>query len=67
MVWSADALGGKPWLVETYEQTIIGGFGAFAMAANSRADFARALRDKMVLEISGIPPARREDLAARVR
>lgn len=56
--------GGRPWLVETYEQTIIGGFGAFAMAANSRADFARALRDKMVLEISGTAPAFPEGLAA---
>lgn len=43
---------GRPWLVETYEQTVIGGFASFAMAANSRADFARALREKMVLEIS---------------
>jgi hypothetical protein len=59
--------GGKPWLVETYELTIIGGFGAFAMAANSRADFARALRDTMVLEISGVPPVRPDNLAARVR
>jgi len=58
---------GRPWLVETYARTIIGGFAAFAMAANSRADFARALRDKMVLEISGIAPARPEDLAARTR
>ena len=33
---------GRPWLVETYERTIIGGFGAFAHAATSRADFARA-------------------------
>jgi hypothetical protein len=55
---------GKPWLVETYERTIIGGFAAFAIAANSRADFARALREKMVLEISGlVPPGR--NLAAR--
>jgi hypothetical protein len=45
---------GRPWLVEAYERTIIGGFGAFAIAANSRADFARALREKMVLEISGL-------------
>jgi hypothetical protein len=45
---------GKPWLVETYERTIIGGFAAFAIAANTRADFARALREKMVLEISEI-------------
>lgn len=51
---------GRPWLVETFERTIIGGFGAFAVAANSRADFARALRDKMVLEISANdPPAGR--------
>ena len=53
---------GKPWLVETYERTVIGGFAAFAIAANSRADFARALREKMVLEISGIAPERRKDL-----
>lgn len=58
--------GGRPWLVETYEQTIIGGFGAFAMAANSRADFARALRDKMVLEISGTASAFPDGLAARM-
>jgi hypothetical protein len=55
--------GGKPWLVETYERTIVGGFGAFAMAANSRADFARALRDKMVLEISSRLPSSASDLA----
>jgi hypothetical protein len=58
---------GKPWLVETYERTIIGGFAAFAMAANSRADFARALRDKMVLEISGLAPGHAGDLAAGTR
>lgn len=57
--------GGRPWLVEAYERTVIGGFGAFAIAANSRADFARALREKMVLEISGIaPPTQDNDLAA---
>lgn len=56
---------GRPWLVETYERTIIGGFAAFAMAAHSRADFARALRDKMVLEISGFTPGEAGDLAAR--
>lgn len=58
---------GRPWLVETYERTIIGGFGAFAMAANSRVDFARALRDKMVLEISGVAPAPERDFAEQVR
>jgi hypothetical protein len=58
---------GRPWLVETYERTIIGGFGAFAVAANSRADFARALRDKMVLEISGIVPLPERQLAEQLR
>jgi Protein of unknown function (DUF1194) len=56
--------GGRPWLVETYERTVIGGFGAFATAAQSRADFARALREKMVLEISGVAPPVQRDLAA---
>jgi len=56
---------GRPWLVETYEHTIIGGFGSFAIAANTWADFARALREKMVLEISGTVPA--SDLAQQVR
>src|SRR4030095_13990638 len=53
---------GRPWLVETYERTVIGGFGAFAIAANTRADFARALREKMVLEISGIASEPRQEL-----
>jgi hypothetical protein len=56
---------GRPWLVEAYERTIIGGFGAFAIAANTRADFARALREKMVLEISGITSPARGNLAER--
>lgn len=55
---------GRPWLVETYERTVIGGFGAFAIAANTRADFARALREKMVLEISGLAPEPGGNLAA---
>jgi hypothetical protein len=57
---------GRPWLVETYERTVIGGFGAFAIAANTRADFARALREKMVLEISGITPSQGQDLAGEI-
>lgn len=59
--------GGRPWLVEAYERTIIGGFGAFAIAAQSRADFARALREKMVLEISGTALPPESDLAQKVR
>jgi hypothetical protein len=49
-----DRLGpsGKPWLVEVYEQTVIGGFGAFVIPARTRADFARALRQKLIQEIA---------------
>ncbi|WP_395021732.1 DUF1194 domain-containing protein [Dongia sp.] len=46
--------GGKPWLVEVYEQTVIGGFGAFVIPARTRADFARALRQKLIQEIASL-------------
>lgn len=48
---------GKPLLVENYESEVIGGPGAFALAAEDRRDFTRALRQKMVLEIAGLRPA----------
>lgn len=45
-------------LVEGYRRLVIGGPGAFVQPATSRADFARALRDKLVMEIAGdLPPA----------
>lgn len=46
--------GGMP-LDEHYERDVIGGFGAFVMVAESRADFARAIRQKMLLEIAARP------------
>lgn len=46
--------GGIP-LDEHYERDVIGGFGAFVMVAESRADFARAIRQKMLLEIAARP------------
>jgi hypothetical protein len=51
-----DRLGpnGKPWLVEVYEQTVIGGFAAFVIPAQTRADFARALRQKLIQEIASL-------------
>ena len=55
---------GKPWLVEYYESEVIGGPGAFVMAAKDRADFTRALLDKMVLEIADAAPDERR-FAAR--
>jgi hypothetical protein len=51
-----DSIGasGRPHLVEVYERDVIGGFGAFVTTANSRADFARALRQKMIMEIAAV-------------
>jgi hypothetical protein len=49
--------GGRPWLVEYFERDVIGGPGAFVMAARDRADFTRALLDKMALEIAGLRPS----------
>ena len=53
-ILNSDQLGpgGRPYLVERYEGDVIGGFGAFVTTAHTRADFARALRQKMVLEIA---------------
>jgi hypothetical protein len=45
---------GRPWLVEVYEQQVIGGFGAFVIPAQTRADFARALRQKLIQEIASL-------------
>jgi hypothetical protein len=39
-------------LVEHYREYVIGGAGSFVTAANGFADFARALRHKLVLEIA---------------
>ncbi len=43
-------------LVAAYEAQIIGGPGAFVVAATSRATFAEAVRRKLVLEIAATPP-----------
>lgn len=48
---------GRPWLVESYKAEVIGGLGAFVIAAQDRSDFTRALRQKMILEIAGVVPA----------
>ena len=43
---------GNGGLEDIYERQIIGGMGAFVVAANSRATFAEALKRKLILEIS---------------
>ncbi|WP_103332827.1 DUF1194 domain-containing protein [Pseudotabrizicola formosa] len=44
-------------LAQAYEDQIIGGPGAFVVAATSRDTFAEAVRRKLVLEIAGAPVA----------
>lgn len=55
-ILEGDPIGpsGRPLLVENYEAEVIGGPGAFVIAAEDRQDFTRALRQKMVLEIAGL-------------
>lgn len=43
---------GEPLRVH-YEREVIGGPGAFVMVAETRADFARAMRAKLIREIAG--------------
>jgi len=45
-----------PNLDNYYEDCVIGGPGAFVIAADGYKDFARAIRRKMVLEIAGLNP-----------
>ena len=47
--------GRAPDLAQAYENLIIGGPGAFVVAATSRDTFAAAVRRKLVLEIAGQP------------
>jgi len=46
---------GDQRLVAAYEAQIIGGPGAFVVAATSRATFAEAIRRKLILEIAAPP------------
>jgi hypothetical protein len=46
-----------PNLADIYEERIIGGVGAFVVAATSEDDLAQAIRRKLILEISGQMPA----------
>jgi hypothetical protein len=42
-----------------YTEHVKGGQGSFVLPANGYADFGRAIRQKFVLEVSGLPTARR--------
>ncbi len=45
------------WLEEYYRDNVIAGANAFVRTVDSREAFAEALRNKLILEIAGIPPA----------
>jgi hypothetical protein len=47
---------GKPSLEWYYKGCVIGGPGAFVITIGDRADFEKAVRRKLVLEIAGAPP-----------
>ena len=46
----------RPGLADLYDRLIIGGPGAFVVEARGRADFADAVRRKLILEIGGFGP-----------
>jgi hypothetical protein len=47
---------GTPSLDEYYREHVIGGPGAFVVAAEDFRSFARAVRRKLILEIAGLRP-----------
>lgn len=57
-VLSSGGSGGHPDLVGYYETNVIGGRGAFVIAAKGREDFVRAMREKMILEVAWDAPLR---------
>ena len=54
----------EPYLEEYYRSNVIGGPGAFVIAAATFEDFAAAILRKLILEISGLPPSPRRGTSA---
>ena len=49
----------KPGIEDWYRDNVVGGPGAFLVVADGYDAFARAFRQKLVLEISGLAPGRK--------
>jgi hypothetical protein len=49
-------LASEPWLESYYDEYVIGGPGAFLLRAEEFASFATAMQNKLLSEISGLPP-----------
>jgi hypothetical protein len=60
-------LGNEPGLEDYYRDRVIGGEGAFLIAAEDPGDFPRAMRAKLEREIAGWPPDGRQMAAAEAR
>lgn len=48
--------GGKPPLEQWYREHVMGGPGSFVLPAQGYGDFERAIRQKFVIEVSGLTP-----------
>jgi len=48
----------EPWLADYYRREVIGGAGAFVLAARLYTSFAEAMLRKLVLEVAAAGPAR---------
>jgi hypothetical protein len=60
--------GGKPPLEQWYRQHVMAGPGSFVLPALGYSDFERAIRQKFVIEMSGIvPPANVTTLLSAAR
>jgi len=55
--------GDDPDVDGSYRANVIGGPGAFLVVANGFAAFAEAIRQKLTLEVAGLPPGRKPAIA----
>lgn len=58
--------GGPHPLEQWYRQHVMAGLGSFVLAAQGYADFERAIRQKFVIEVSDVAPAKGTTLALGV-
>jgi Protein of unknown function (DUF1194) len=54
-----------PWLADYYRDEVIGGPGAFVLAARDEDSFAEAMLRKLTQEVAGTMPSGVADRAAR--
>ena len=57
----------EPGIVDWYRTNVVGGPGAFLVAADSYDAFATAFQQKLRLEITGLAPSRKLTDASRLQ